>query len=285
MIALALAAASCAASSGLGALVPPASGMAPSLRVAVRGPARAEWDPISLGVGGQQVAITLVNEGRAPAAVGDVRFAFSATREGVEVPCAEHVGGAPKERAPGELAPGAAHTWRVDLDCTMPMLGRYDVRVSVSVGGAPPSDAGAFALDVAGAAGREPRAITGHDGLLAAVSGPILVPPTQSYMATVAVINRGPLVVPLGALRVVLRSKPDGKDLWCEGPPNELAAPEALGPGRMWFTRVPLACDLGANGVYAVTATLAFPAAPQLATEVGRMRVRVTDDPTAFMPP
>jgi hypothetical protein len=254
------------------------------LRVVVRGPGTAPWDPIALGIGGQLVNVTITNEGRAAAAVGDLRVAFSATHDGVEVPCVEHVGGQVHEREPSELAPGASHTWERDIDCTMPMLGRYDVRVSVGFAGAPPTPAGSFALDVAGAVGREPQPIVGREGLLAAVSGPIVVPPTHSYQATIAIINRGPAVAPLGTVRIVLRSKPDGKELWCEGAPNDVAAPEALGPGRMHVARVPLACDLGAVGVYSVTASLGFPTTRET-TEVGRMRVRVTDDPTLFMPP
>lgn len=279
-----LAALGCGSAGGAGALVPPASGGAPSLRVVMRGPATASWDPIALGIGGQQVTIAITNEGRAPAPVADLRATFAATHDGVEVPCAEHQGGVPKEREPSELAPGESRTWARNIDCTMPMLGRYDVRVAIGFAGAAPSPAGAFALDVVGAVGREPRPVAGRDGLLAAVSGPIVVPPTHSYEATIAIINRGPLVAPVGTVRIVLRSKPDGKDLWCEGAPNDVAAPEALGPGRMHVARVPLTCDLGTVGVYSVTASLGFPSARET-TEVGRMRVRVTDDPTLFMPP
>ena len=259
----------------------PASPVVPaSLRVVVYGPARALYDPIGLGIG-RQVVVTLANDGAAAVRVGGVDVAFAAKRNGVAAPCEEH---APSHvRGPTTIAPAATASFVRDLDCKLAVPGHYAVRVLAAWDGAALHDVGGFALDVVDSAGRGPRPITGRPGLLAAVAGAPLVAPTTGYEATIAILNESAMVQPLGVLRVVLRSKPDYKDLWCVSPATDLAAPEVLASGRMHVVRARLHCDLSKTGTYVVMASVVLEGSSE-PSEAGEMRVRVTSDPTDLVP-
>lgn len=280
-IVLASAANGCSAQPLPNAVEPSPAGGIPNLTVEVRGPSRIAYDPISVGVGAHEVVLTLGNTGAVSAIVGDVRVAYAAQRGGIAVPCEERRG--VQLREPHTIPPGARAAYVRTLDCSMPIPGRYDVRVLASWSEGPLREVGGFVVDVVDAAGRGPKPIVGRAGLSAVIAGAQLSNPTTDWQATIALLNEGPRVQPVGAMRVVLRSHPLGKTLWCIGPATELTAPEVLAPGRMHVIRTRLACDLTTPGIYVIMAELVLPGSTE-PSEIGDMQVRVTNDPIELTP-
>jgi len=253
----------------------------PDLKAEVRGPSRVTYDPIGLGVGAHEVVVTLANPGAATAVIGDVRVAYAAQRNGIAVPCEERK--AVRQREPRTIAPGARASYVRTLDCSMPLPGNYDVHVLASWAGESLHEIGSFGVDVVDTAGRGPKPIIGREGLSAAIAGAQLVNPTTGWEATIAVLNESAKIHPLGSIRVVLRSHPVGKELWCISPPNDIRAPDVLAPGKMHVVRARLACNLEEPGTYVVFAQLVLDGSSE-PTDIGEMQVRVTRDSIELTP-
>lgn len=255
---------------------PPVDGLRPT----VRAPAQAAYDPTSFAPVTEHVILTLSNPGRDPVRIGDVRVRFAAARDGVEMPCND----APvRPREPRVIGPGERVSFERTIDCAMPFPGRYAVQALASWSDAPLHKIGVFAIDVIDVGGRGPRPIADRPGLLGALAGAQLADPTSSWEAAIAILNESAVVQPLGAARVTLQSHPIDHDVWCTGPSSEIKLPATIGPGRIHVVRARLACDLEAPGVYVVRALLEL-AGSRAPTEIGELRVRITNDATELRP-
>lgn len=250
-----------------------------SLAVEVRAPAKALYDPVGVGIGGQELEIVMRNQGASAANVAGLVIELEARRHGVELPCAAQ---SPRREAQ-TIRPGSDAIFRRKIDCTMPLAGPYDIRVFGSWDGSPKRELGSFRIEVMDPAGRAPRAVVDRPGLLATVAGPPLVGPTSSYDATIVVVNESKAEQTLGTLEIVLKSKPEREELWCMGAPNEITAPSVLAPGRVFVTRARLHCLLTNVGTHRVSAFLTVRGSDK-PTEVGSMMVRVSEDPIELHP-
>jgi hypothetical protein len=264
------------------AALPPPEAPAPTskLTVAIHGPANVAYDPNSLGAAAHTVVLLVANPTHEAVPIGDVRVSYAARRNGVSVPCNENP--EPRPRETHVIAAGERVSFVRILDCSMPFPGRYEVRVLASWSDAPLHEVGTLAVDVYDAAHRGPRPILDRPGLLGAIAGAQVADPTTGWEATIAVLNESAVVQPLGNIRVLLRSHPLGKSLWCTGPTTELAGPRMLAPGAMHVVHTRLPCDLRTAGSYMIQAELQI--AGSAATEVGELQVRITDDPIELRP-
>ena len=308
-VCLAFLVASCAPASPAGrasptAAVAPASTAAPAsvtnaardvgIEVEVRAPLRARYDPSVVGAAKPSLGVVVTNHSVQPLDVSDLRVHLEATREGVTFRCANEVGAPFGGREPTTLAPGASSVFDRALDCALPLVGAYSVRVAVSFGKGPfrpPRDVRAFRLTVTALPNVEPRAIDGLPGLWAAMgsSHNLAGGVGRGYGRTLLTIvnsTREPIAVP--PMRLALRVYRVGNPVPCEDQPLVLGTPPVLAPGDAYYEPIEVSClGLAVPGTYDVAARLVLPRGGEGDREIalGRLRVYVVTDPTLLIPP
>jgi hypothetical protein len=257
----------------------------------VKAPSSIPYDPAALGVGGRYVSIRVRNLSRRAAKVEGLTTSFSATREGVSFPCREHVGGSPSMREPATLDPGEEHTFERPLDCTMPLPGRYDVKVFVGFAPSPARDlAGEITTELVATNHRVPHPQPGHEGLYALMTGGPVTRPLSpeawkrgDYNVVVALINGGKLPVSLAPARVAFEVFKKGSPLPCSGAAEPLDVPKTLAPGMVHIARAPVACAPSGEGEFEIVGHLALGGTNERA-EIGRLGLKVTREPTQYVP-
>lgn len=289
----AVAPASTAAPASVPASVPSAA-LDVDVAIEVRAPLRARYDPSVVGAAKPSLGVVVTNHSAQPLDVSDLRVHLEATREGVAFRCAKEVGAPFGEREPTTLAPGASSVFDRALDCALPLVGAYSVRVAVSFGKGPfrpPREVRAFRLTVTALPNVEPREIDGLPGLWAAMgsSHSLAGGVGRGYGRTLLTIvnsTRKPIEVP--RMRVALRVYRVGNPIPCEDQPLVLGTPPVLGPGDAYYEPIEVSClGLAVPGTYDVAARLVLPRGQEGEREIalGRLRVYVVTDPTLLIPP
>lgn len=273
--------------------VPPAA-RAVDVNVEVRAPLRARFDP-SIGAAARpSLGVVVTNRTSAPVDVSDLRVHLEAAREGVEFRCAKEVGPQMGDREPSSLAPGESYVFDRDLDCALPLVGAYAVRVAVSFGEGPfrtPREVRAFTLTVTALPKVEPHEIEGLPGLWASIgsSNKIAGGAERTFGRTLLTIvnsTRKPIEVP--RMRLALRVYRLGNPIPCEDKPITLGTPPVLGAGDTYSEPVEVSClGLSVPGTYDVVAKLVVPRGSEGDREIalGKLRVDVVTDPTIVVPP
>jgi hypothetical protein len=272
----------------------PAPVDAVDVHVEVRAPLRARYDPSVGGAQRPSLGIVVTNRSKQPVDVSNLRVHLGAVREGVAFRCAKEVGPQIGDREPSVLAPGESFVFDRDLDCALPLVGAYAVRVAVSFGrgqARSPRDVRAFTLTVAAPANVEPREIEGVPGVWASMgsSNKLTGGVGRGYGRTVLTIAssaRKPIELP--RMSLALRVYRAGNPIPCESEPVALAAPAVLGPGETHVEPIEVSCiGLGVPGSYDIAARLVVPRGSEGDREIalGNLHVDVVTDPTVLMPP
>ncbi len=276
---------------------PPTEGVslahAPDLRAFLKAPSRTPYVIEALGVGGRSVSIRLTNTGARSVDFGRFRIAFTAAREGVSFLCKEHVGGSVKDREPTSLAARQSFVFERDLDCTMPLPGRYDVGVYVALRDGSQNDrgdfVGAFSLDVV-EGNLAPRPYPSRPGLYVVMTGSRATRPLPpeawtrgDYHVVVAVVNGSSRPVPVGQARLAFLTYKKGSPLPCSGQAEAVAFPEELAPGSVHVIQAPVACAPSEEGRYEIVGRLTLNDVGE-EVEIGRVALKVTRDPLLFAP-
>jgi hypothetical protein len=271
------------------AWVAPPHAAAVDVSVDLHAPARVRWAPSTLAPPQPTLGVVLTNRTASPVDVSDVRVRLEAVRAGVTFRCAREVGAPPGAHEPRVLAPGASFTFARALDCSLPLVGTYAVRVETSFGGGPWREAHAFTLRVDAQPTAEPRpiaALPGVWGALGASSVAFGVSPDGDGALgriVVAVVNGGRDPVELPPLRLALRVYRVGTPIPCVDEPTRLAAPPLLAPGASYREPIEVSClGLSVPGRYDVAARVVVDGIGE--TEIGRLRVEITNDPARRTP-
>ena len=262
----------------------------PQLRVSIHAPAVARYQPTSLGIGSEYVAIRLTNTSGQPVAVDHLHATFSATREGVEFPCEERVGGGVRDRDLALLEPQQSATFERMLDCTMPLPGLYHVRTYVHFGESDRASraarnlAGSFDLQVVGE-GKRAQPYPSRDGLYAIMTGTPLTGPATAddlakggYKVVIALINAGLRPSRVGAFHFSYFVYKENDPLPCSGESATFAGPSYLASGRIHVVESRVACVLAVEGHYFVVGKLVIEREGE-GIEIGRLHFDVTRDP------
>jgi hypothetical protein len=266
----------------------------PSVEVTLRAPSRVPYVAEALGIGGQSVSVQLTNTGSRDVHVERFRIAFAATRDRVHFPCTEHAGGAMKEREPTSLASGSSFVFTRDIDCTMPLPGRYDVGVYVALTDVAPTErgdfVGTFPLEVVSTGPLAPRAYPSHPGLYAAMTGSRGAPPLPAeawargdYFVVVTIVNASRSSVPVGPARLSFLTYKKGSPLPCSGQAAPVSFPAELASGAVHFVRAPVACAPSDEGRYEIVGKLTLVGDGE-GIEIGRVALKVSRDPLLFDP-
>ncbi len=266
----------------------------PELRVSIRTAPSAIYDPIAIGPVGQLVWIRLTNTGTQSRAVDHLDVSFSAARNGVSFPCEEHAANLARVHEPSWLEPGEGFTFERELDCRMPLVGRYDVRAYVRLGNAPAAErgdlAGTFPLELIAHGTTVPQPYPSRDGLFVLLTGSRGTHPLAAeawargdYHVVVAVINGSRRNVRVGPASLAFLVYKEGSSLPCSGQGESLALPEELPPGGLRVVHAPVACAPSEEGRYVIVGRLSLRDVGQ-EIEVGRVPLEVTRDPLLFAP-
>lgn len=257
----------------------------------MRAPLRARYDPALGGAAKPSLAVVVTNRSAQPLDVSDLRVHLEATRQSVSFHCAKEVGPTLGEREPTTLAPGESFVFDRALDCALPLVGAYSVRVAVSFGNGAfrtPRDVEAFTMTVTALPKVEPREIEGLPGLWAALGANSLLGGGVGHGRTLLTIvnaTRSPIELP--RMRLALRVYRLGNPIPCVDEPSNLGLPAVLGPGDAYDELVEVSClGLAVPGTYDVAATLVVARGSEGDREIslGRLRIDVVTDPTIVMP-
>ena len=270
------------------------SSNAVGVSVDVRAPLRARYDPTLTGAARPSLAVVVTNRSARPLDVSDLRVHLEAARESVAFRCAKEVGAQPGEREPTTLAPGESFVFDRSLDCVLPLVGAYAVRVAVAFGSGPlriARDVQAFTLTVAALPEVEPREIDGVPGLWAALGSNSKLAGgvgrgNGHTLLTIVNATRSPIELP--HLRLAVRVYKVGNPIPCVDEPRDLALPAVLAPGDAHYELVEVSClGLAVAGTYDVAARLLVRRGTEGDHEIalGRLRIDVVTDPTLFIPP
>ena len=206
----------------------------------------------------------------------------------------KEVGAPLGEREPSTISPGASFTFERALDCALPLVGAYSVRVAVSFGkGAfrTPRDVQAFILTVTALPNVEPREIEGLPGLWAAMGLNSKLAGgagRENGRTLLTIVNGTRKPIELPRMRLALRVYKVGNPIPCVDEPRDLKLPAVLGPGDAYNELVEVSClGLAVPGTYDVAARLIVPRGSEGDREIalGRLRIDVLNDPTLFIPP
>jgi hypothetical protein len=274
--------------------VSPSSSNAVGVSVDVRAPLRARYDPTLTAAPKPSLAIVVTNRSARPLDVSDLRVRLEAARQSVAFRCAKEVGADPGEREPTTLAPGASFVFDRSLDCALPLVGAYAVRVGVAFGSGPlrtARDVQAFTLTVTAMPDVQPREINGVPGLWAALGSNSKLAGgvgrgNGHTLLTLVNATRKPIELP--HMRLALRVYKVGNPIPCVDEPRDLALPTVLAPGDAHYELVEVSClGLAVAGSYDVAARLVVPRGTEGDHEValGRLRIEVVTDPTLLIPP
>jgi len=261
----------------------------PDIRVVLKGPSHAQLGE-ALGVGGHSVSVQLANAGTRGADISRFRVAFTASRDGVPFPCNRHVDDSVKVR-PASLGPGQSFVFERDLDCTMPLPGRYDVGVYVAMrdsAGTRGDLVGQFPFDVLGSS-TEPLPYPPRPGLYVRMTGARWSRPLSAeswargdYHIVLSLVNGGSRPVLVGPGRLAFTTYKEGSSLPCSGQAESLLLPDALAPGAVQDLQARVTCAPSTEGQYEIVGRLALGAGESV--EVGRVALKVTRNPVLFAP-
>jgi hypothetical protein len=200
-----------------------------------------------------------------------------------------------RAREPSWLAPGQSFPFERRIDCVFPLPGAYDVSVFARVGdddSANPSSCepvGSFRLEVE-ALPRVPKPVPSHPGVFAIMTGSKATRPMPpeawtggDYHVVVALINGSARSVALGAGKIAFLVYAKGSSIPCVGEARLLTLPGELAPGTMHLADAPITCAPSLEGKYEIVGYLSFADVDE-SIEIGRLGLRVTSDPKAFMP-
>jgi hypothetical protein len=266
------------------------------LRAVVRGPAKVSYGSTVLGLNRREVTITLTNASRRPIAIGGRRLSFSAEHDGVAFACDPEPRAEPGAREPSELGPGESFRFARELGCWTPVPGRYDIGAYLSDAHGASAERGAriggFTMEIGGGGANGPTPHPARRGLYVAMAGDTRMRPLSpeawkrgEYQVVIALVNasRGP--IPAGDVTVSFRVYKKDSPLPCAGESIVRHAPEALGAGEVHLVRAPVTCLRDEQGDYEVVGILAFDDGRKPDEfEMGRVRVRITSDPTQLWP-
>ena len=264
------------------------------IAVVVRAPLRARYDPYVAGPAKPSLGVVVMNHSAQPLDVSALRVHLEAAREGVGFRCTKEVGAPLGEREPRTLLPGASFVFDRALDCALPLVGAYSVRVAVSFDKGPfrtPREVRAYSLTVTALPNVEPREIDGLPGLWAAMgsNSKLAGGVGRGYGRTLLTIvnsTRKPIEVP--RMRLALRVYRVGNPIPCEDQPLDLSTPSVLGPGDAYYEPIEVSCmGLAVPGTFDVAARLVVPRVSEGDREIalGKLRIDVVTDPTLFIPP
>ncbi len=250
------------------------------------------YTPSTFGLGGHHVGVALENVSNAPAQVGGLRVSFRATRAGVGYPCRPRIGPATGEREPQTLAPQERHVFERDLDCVLPLPGRYAVEVMISFEPTPGTvSVGTLQLDLEPRGGRLPVAHPALPGLWAMMVGDSNARPLKeeawargAYGVVLALVNASPQPLRLTGARVLFRVYKVGTSLPCMDEPVVLGGPAQLEPGVTYVERVPITCIMNKPGAYDIDSALLV-GGDAREVVLGRTRLTVGPDPNLTFPP
>ena len=263
-----------------------------AVSVEVHAPSRVRYERSALGAERPRVVIAVTNADAGVDAgsvdVSGLRLTVTAVREGVLFRCADDAGPPPGAREPSSVAPRSTATFERDLDCALPLVGTYAVRVAVSFGHAAwsqPRVVKSFVLVVTAPPNAEPRAVAAVPGLWAAVgaSGVLFGGSGQHGKVGLALVNAGAGPIELPPLRLRLRVYRAGGSIACEDAPHSVAAPAALGAGAVHRQPLEVPClNLELPGDYEVEARLIAPGGE---SPIGRLGVHVASEPSLVVAP
>jgi hypothetical protein len=258
------------------------------VEVQVRGPLRVRYDPNIAGAVTPSLAVVVTNRSSQSLDVSDLLAHLEAVRDGVAFRCANEIGAPLGVREPSTLAPGASHTFDRALDCALPLVGTYSVRIAVSFGNGRfriARDVHAFSLTVTAPPNAGPREVRAQPGLWAAMGASRqLVGGAKSGHGhtVVTLVNSSPKPIEVPRMRLAFRVYRVGNPIPCEDQPISLGSPAALGPGDAYSEPADLSClGLAVPGSYDVAARLIVPGGSEGDREValGRLRIDVVADP------
>ena len=99
------------------------------LRVVITPPRSAPYEVTTFGPAARSVDIRLVNEGKSPVDIAGFGAVFTAKRNDVEYQCRARDREVVEEHQPSSLSPGESRSFDRDINCLMPMPGRYEIGV------------------------------------------------------------------------------------------------------------------------------------------------------------
>jgi hypothetical protein len=221
------------------------------------------------------------------------RVAFTAERDGVSFLCNDHLDPSGEARAPTSLAPGQSLVLESNLDCAMPLPGRYDVGVYVAFGGSARTDRGdlvrTFRLDVEEGS-VVPRPYPSRPGLFVAMTGGQATPPLPplawargDYHVVVAIVNDSSHPLEVGPAHLAFLTYKKGSPLPCAGQKEPVLFPEQLSPGSYKVVQAPVACAPSEEGTYDIIGRFTLDAVGE-EIEIGRVSLKVNRDPPLFLP-
>ena len=240
------------------------------------------------------MALRLANVGTHRADIEHVNVRFTATRDGVPFACENGGRGTSKMHEPPSLDPGESFVFERQIDCTMPLPGRYEIGMYVSLnpqasGGEVGDFVGRFAIDVT-ADGAAPLAFPGRPGLYAMLTGgeaTLPLPPDAwargDYHVVLGFVNAAKDPVPLGPGELSFLTYRRGSSLPCSGQSEPVALPETLAPGTLHVVRAPVTCAPSEEGFYEVVGRFKFSGVSD-ELEVGRVSLKVTRSPFLYVP-
>jgi len=276
-----------------GPTIGPSSGGAPLVRgeavrdvdvlVLARAPVHARFgvpeDEIRPALG-----VVVMNRSARALDVTDLHVHLEASHERPLSRCAAEVGPPPRAREPVTLAPGASFVYERTLDCAIPSVGAYVVRVTVSFGkreARTEREVRAFRLSLSPLPTVTARQITTVPGLWAAMGTSEKLPgaPYGEHGRTLlALVNTSRTALELPAMRLLLRVYREGSAIPCEDEPVVLRPPAVLAPADTYYEPVEISClGLSVAGAYEVAARLVVPQGVEGDREIalGRLRVEV----------
>ncbi|CAN5897636.1 hypothetical protein BH11MYX4_BH11MYX4_24120 [soil metagenome] len=266
----------------------------PAVGVAVemRGPLHARYDPTTAATTKPSLSVIVTNGSAQPVDVSDLHVHLEAVRETIAFRCAAQVGAPPGVREPSTLPPGQSFVFDRALDCALPLVGAYQVRVGVSFGKGPdraPRIVRALGLTVTALPNVAPRKVEGSPGLWAALGASPLIPGGAGHGRTLlTIVNATDQAVELPPMRLVLRVYRAGNPAACEDEPQTLALPAALGGGASYHEPVEVSClGLAQPGSYEVVARLIVSGGTAGDREIGlgRLHIDVVTDPSLIIAP
>jgi len=261
----------------------PPSPKAPEIEV--KAPARIRWVSSRVGPTKPTLEIKIVNPLARPLDVRNVRVALAVAHRESELRCNVEVGPEPDAREPKTLAPGTSYAFERTLDCELPLVGTYDVRIETTYGEPPSVPAvRTFQLRVTAPAREKPQPLNGAPALYGAIGASSLV--TGASRVAVAIVNASGRAVEPPDMHLVFRVYKKGGAVPCEDEPLTLRLPTILAAGASHQESLQVGClGFGPPGTYEVVATAVVGGVAKNATVIGRLWVDVTDDPSRRLPP
>lgn len=295
----------CAAASPAGrasatAAVTPAANGATSEAVAreatvavhVRAPLRARHDRSLAAKPSLEVVVT--NRSAQVLDVSELELQLETSREGVALRCASEVRPPLDNTEPTTLAPGATFVFDRPLDCALPLVGAYSLRVAVSFGAGAfrtSRHVRAFNLTVTALPNVGPSEVVGMPGLWAAMGSTSTLPggTGQEHGRTLlTLVNSTDRPIELPRMQLSLRVYRLGNPIACEDAPLVLKTPAVLAPSDAYSEPIEISCvGLADPGTYDIAARLVVPRGSEgdLEVALGRFRVEVVGDPALRIAP